>query len=158
MRTKNAKRLWPVPATLAVVALAAFLAFGLMVTTGAQPTAAQDGADCEITVSADGATVTLPTGNACDAVGDTATIQFTGHVDADEDAIVSVLIEDKSGSITAYLVRHGMEYYHRSRRGLPIAPPVVMRPVLPRRSTVFSRSRFLRPRNIQPQARLRVKK
>ena len=31
MRTKNAKRLWPVPATLAVVAVAAFLAFGLMV-------------------------------------------------------------------------------------------------------------------------------
>ena len=38
---KNAKRLWPVPATLAVMALAAFLAFGLMATTGAQPAAAQ---------------------------------------------------------------------------------------------------------------------
>ena len=49
MRTKNAKRLWPVPATLAVVAVAAFLAFGLMATTGAQPAAAQDDApacDC----------------------------------------------------------------------------------------------------------------
>ena len=42
MRTKNAKRLWPVPATLAVVAVAAFLAFGLMTNTGAQPAAAQD--------------------------------------------------------------------------------------------------------------------
>ena len=42
MRTKNAKRLWPVPATLAVVALAAFLAFGLMATTGAQPAEAQE--------------------------------------------------------------------------------------------------------------------
>ena len=41
MRTKNAKRLWPIPATLAVVALAAFLAFGLMATTGAQSAAAQ---------------------------------------------------------------------------------------------------------------------
>ena len=41
MRTKNAKRLWPVPATLAVMAVAAFLAFGLMATTGAQPAAAQ---------------------------------------------------------------------------------------------------------------------
>ena len=48
MRTKNAKRLWPVPATLAVMALAAFLAFGLMATTGAQPAAAQDDPDCEI--------------------------------------------------------------------------------------------------------------
>ena len=29
MRTKNAKRLWPVPVTLGVMALAALLAFGL---------------------------------------------------------------------------------------------------------------------------------
>ena len=42
MRTKNAKRLWPVPVTLGVMALAALLAFGLMATTGAQPAAAQD--------------------------------------------------------------------------------------------------------------------
>ena len=50
MRTKNAKRLWPVPATLTVVALAAFLAFGLMATTGAQPAAAQD-TDCTVDVT-----------------------------------------------------------------------------------------------------------
>ena len=48
MRTKNAKRLWPVPATLAVMALAVFLSFGLLATTGAQPAAAQDSADCTI--------------------------------------------------------------------------------------------------------------
>ena len=100
MRTKNAKRLWPVPATLAVMAVAAFLAFGLMVTTGAQPAAAQIKADCEITV--DGTTVTLPTDNACDAVGDTASVEFMGSADAEDDVTVSVLIEDKSGSITAY--------------------------------------------------------
>ena len=46
MRTKNVKRLWPVPTTLAVMALAAFLAFGLMATTGIQPAAAQAGGDC----------------------------------------------------------------------------------------------------------------
>ena len=48
MRTKNAKRLWPVPATLGVMALAAFLAFGLLATTGAQPAAAQDDPDCTV--------------------------------------------------------------------------------------------------------------
>ena len=52
MRTKNAKRLWPVPATLAVVAVAAFLAFGLMATTGAQPAGAQSDDPC-VTVMAD---------------------------------------------------------------------------------------------------------
>ena len=101
MRTKNAKRLWPVPATLGVVALAALLAFGLMATTGAQPAAAQSDPDCEITVSADGNTATLPTGG-CDAVGDTATVQFTGDAAATEDAMLSLLIEDKAGTITAY--------------------------------------------------------
>ena len=56
MRTKNAKRLWPVPATLTVVALAAFLAFGLMATTGALPAEAQSSADCDVAVeiAADG--------------------------------------------------------------------------------------------------------
>ena len=43
MRTKNAKRLWPVPATLAAVAVAAFLAVGLLATTGTQPAVAHDG-------------------------------------------------------------------------------------------------------------------
>ena len=107
MRTKNAKRLWPVPATLAVMAVAALLAFGLMATTGAQPAAAQSDPDCEIMVgvpNAQGipASVTLPTNNACDAVGDTATVQFTGSAMATDDGTLSLLIEDKSGTITAY--------------------------------------------------------
>ena len=52
MRTKNAKRLWPVPVTLGVMALAALLAFGLMATNGAQPAAAQVMTpDCTIDVN-----------------------------------------------------------------------------------------------------------
>ena len=47
MRTKNIKRLWPVPMTLTVVALAAFLAFGLLTTSGLQPVAAVDADDCD---------------------------------------------------------------------------------------------------------------
>ena len=120
MRTKNAKRLWPVPATLAVMALAAFLAFGLMATNGAQPAEAQsDDADCTVNV-------TLPTAdNAdpaptvmddfdeddslhCQAKGDTAAVAFTGpaapdtNVD-DEAGKVEVLIQDDSGPIRAYI-------------------------------------------------------
>ena len=107
MRTKNAKRLWPVPATLTVVALAAFLAFGLMATTGAQPAAAQDDVDCEVTVGAPAevtgiADVTVPVAPGCTAVGDTAVIEFQGSADADDDATLSLLIVDKNGAISAY--------------------------------------------------------
>ena len=59
MRTKNAKRLWPVPATLGVMALAALLTFGLLATTGTQPAAAQDGGDCTFNVNADATGRTL---------------------------------------------------------------------------------------------------
>ena len=52
MRTKNAKRLWPVPATLAFVALAALLAFGLLTTTGTQPAAAHDPAGTAVAPAA----------------------------------------------------------------------------------------------------------
>ena len=52
MRTKNAKRIWPVPVTLGVMALAALLAFGLLATTGAQPAAAQSADPC-VKVAAD---------------------------------------------------------------------------------------------------------
>ena len=102
MRTKNAKRLWPVPATLTVVALAAFLAFGLMATTGAQPAAAQDDPDCKIVIGADGSIVTNETDATCDAVGDTAVLEISGASDQTMEQTVSLLIEDKSGSITAY--------------------------------------------------------
>ena len=111
MRTKNAKRLWPVPATLTVVAVAAFLAFGLMATTGTQPAAAQD-ADCTVTI----ATVANEGANAdglsiagdvvCDANGDTATIKLVGPADrpaATAGAIaVYVLAKDNDGSEDIY--------------------------------------------------------
>ena len=105
MRTKNAKRLWPVPATLAVVALAALLAFGLMATTGAQPAAAQEGADCEVTVTAEGALTPMP--EDCATFGDTATVKFTGPAEVpgsedDEPIRFYVLSEDKSGSLLYY--------------------------------------------------------
>ena len=80
MRTKNAKRLWPVPATVAVMAVVAFLAFGLLATNSARPAEAQDDADCTFTLDGDQAspTITPPTGMACSAFGDTATVKFTG--------------------------------------------------------------------------------
>ena len=112
MRTKNTKRLWPVPATLAVVAVAAFLAFGLMATNGVQPTEAQDKADCTIHLDRDGdgavsidispSTDDPASDTECDAVGDTATVEFVGDARATEDSTLTVLIADKGGNITAY--------------------------------------------------------
>ena len=125
MRTKNAKRLWPVPATLTVVALAALLAFGFLAVNGVQPAAAQD-ADCTITIDAELvgqpqlATGTLSisaiaiadqpeaaTENdlACEAVGDTANIKFVGpagNPDEEDDIDLYLLIEDKSGNLSFY--------------------------------------------------------
>ena len=75
MRTKNAKRLWPVPATLAVVALAAFLAFGLMATTGAQPAAAHTGDAGHCT---DGIEYDHNPDVACATTGDSLDVKFTG--------------------------------------------------------------------------------
>ena len=76
MRTKNAKRLWPVPATLAVVALAAFLAFGLMATTGAQPVAAQQDDPC---VTVDQAGDATPTTGTCQVTSTEAIIKLTNN-------------------------------------------------------------------------------
>ena len=71
MRTKNAKRLWPVPVTLGVMAVAALLAFGLMATNGAQPAQAQ--ADPCFTVETD-TTGAEP----CSVTGAEATVKLTG--------------------------------------------------------------------------------
>ena len=87
------------PATLAVMAVAALLAFGLMATTGAQPAAAQAKADCTVTLNASGDDVTA---EACTAMGDTAIVEFVGNTGYTEDATLSILIADKSGPITAY--------------------------------------------------------
>ena len=78
MRTKNAKRLWPVPTTLTVMALAAFLAFGLMATTGAQPAAAQE-TTCA-TVAQDG---TVTPDNMCSVTGNVANIKLTNSGDTE---------------------------------------------------------------------------
>ena len=84
MRTKNAKRLWPLPATLTVVALAAFLAFGLMTTTGAQPAEAQDDPCVKVTPG-EGGTPTAIAGNdnaegadGCDSSSSEAIIELAG--------------------------------------------------------------------------------
>ena len=110
MRTKNAKRLWPVPATLAVMAMTAFLVFGLTATTGAQPAAAQDGADCTVTIdTAIGddllAIDTANTDMSCNAFGGTATIELVGpggDPEALKEIPLYVLVQDKGGSLSFY--------------------------------------------------------
>ena len=109
MRTKNGKRIGPVPiALVAVFALAAFLSVGLLLTTGAQPAAAQsDDADCTITIDkaagdAAGTIDNAATDTTCAAHGDTATVEFVGDVEATADQVLSVLIAEKDGPITAY--------------------------------------------------------
>ena len=82
MRTKNTKRLWPVPATLGVMALAAFLAFGLMATNGAQPAVAQADPDCTIAITENGEELSLD--GECNISGTEATIEFNGY-DAEAD-------------------------------------------------------------------------
>ena len=110
MRTKNAKRLWPVPATLAVVAVAALLAFGFLAVNGAQPAAAQE-ADCTVTImtsgnaDTDGVDIAIDAVS-CDANGDTATIKLVGPANrpgANAGPIaVYVLAEDDDGSEDIY--------------------------------------------------------
>ena len=116
MRTKNAKRLWPVPVTVTIMALAAFLAFGLFATTGAQPAEAQADPDCKITVAK--ASVTTGTPNPpvtiaeeaavdCETIGDTATVRFTGPArapGADETPIVVYMLAKNSRGAIRYYV------------------------------------------------------
>ena len=75
MRTKNIKRLWPVPVTLGVMALAALLAFGLLAINGAQPVAAQDAASCE-----DGIDSNNNQNLTCSTVGDSVDVVFEAGV------------------------------------------------------------------------------
>jgi hypothetical protein len=103
MRTKNAKRLWPVPVTLGVMALAALLAFGLMATTGAQPAAAQDDDPC-ITVTAGDELIgsqepTIPTnsnnadGNqGCNSATTPAVVKLVGRDDTADTAVSNFVI------------------------------------------------------------------
>ena len=100
---------------LAVMAVAAFLAFGLMATTGAQPVAAQDDADCELTFTTSGALDAIvhteagvtATGRVvtCEAKGGTATVKINGPDEAFPDTateFVRFYIEDSSGALAAF--------------------------------------------------------
>ena len=103
MRTKNAKRLWPVPATLAVMAVAAFLAFGLMATTGAQPAAAQDDPDCTAGVGDSVAPLLL----ADNAVDDADDLDCSVHASPAVIAIQGHLSEDEMNDVTAWVYAKG---------------------------------------------------
>ena len=125
MRTRIAKRLWPVPVTLGVMALAALLAFGLVATNGAQPVEAQ-GHDCEVTVTvAENGTPTVvdrtatDTGSECAASGDMATVRFSGpaalQAAGQPDQLqVLVLYRDRNGRVDAYENGH-VEYDETDR-------------------------------------------
>ena len=119
MRTKNAKRPWPVPVTLGVMALAALLAFGLMAANGAQHAAAQDGADCTFNVArgadertagtiedSNGTTVNDSTTGSCFTTNEMATVAIKGPStapgSADEDTILHILYEDDDGDLAYY--------------------------------------------------------
>ena len=88
---------WAVPG-LAMVAVAAFLAIGLLANNGVQPVAAQD-ADCTVEIAADG---TVTSAAACIVQGDMATVEFQGDAAATVDHTLSLLIADPDGRITAY--------------------------------------------------------
>ena len=102
MRTKNRKRIGPVPISLvAALALAAFLSVGLLMVVGSQPqpVAAQD-ADCTID-----ATTLTTTPVECKSTNGMATIKFTGVAAAATDAnavTLHLMIRDDSGSLRLY--------------------------------------------------------
>ena len=106
MKTKNIKRLWPVPMTLAVVALAAFLAFGLLATNGTQTAEAQSALDPPNITAPDGTTgcdvvvgvlsgtsphnLKTVGGGKCTTSGDSVTVTFVNKDDAASDVAVYV--------------------------------------------------------------------
>ena len=108
MRTKNAKRLWPVPATLAVMALAAFLAFGLLATTGAQPAAAQDDPDCTVENAAIVTTGGTPTADTpaianaipCSTSNASAVVALEGNPGQEDVDEATVWVYAQDGTIT----------------------------------------------------------
>ena len=103
MRTKNAKRLWPVPLTLGVMALAALLAFGLMATNGAQPAAAQDKPDCTVPVDgANNALMVTETGGViagCSTTSASATVAVPGELGTATADATSAFVYAQGGTI-----------------------------------------------------------
>ena len=108
MRTKNAKRLWPVPAALAVMAVAAFLAFGLMATNGAQPAAAQDDPDCTVENDANATTGNTPTADTpvianaipCSTKNASAVVALEGNPGQEDVDEATVWVYAQDGTIT----------------------------------------------------------
>jgi hypothetical protein len=108
MRTKNAKRLWPVPATLAVVAVVALLAFGLMATTGAQPATAQDDPDCTVENAAIVTTGDTPTADTpaianaipCSTSNASAVVALEGNPGQEDVDEATVWVYAQDGTIT----------------------------------------------------------
>ena len=105
MRTKNAKRLWPVPVTLGVMALAALLAFGLMATNGAQPAAAQANPDCTVANTGIVANNSPDTATIASALEDCSTsktsavVALEGALGLDDEDDLIVWVYAKGGSI-----------------------------------------------------------
>ena len=101
MRTKNVKRLWPVPVTLGVMALAAFLAFGLMATNGAQPAEAQDAPCVKVTAGTQSqanakepatANDNVAGNDGCDSSSSEAIIELAGAVDTASSARTNYVV------------------------------------------------------------------
>ncbi len=102
MRKRIAKRLWPVPVTLGVMALAALLAFGLMATNGAQPAEAQSDPCITVTAGAEAIASQVPTipgtptnadGNpGCDSTTTPATIKLNGQASVEAAAVSNFVI------------------------------------------------------------------
>ena len=107
MRTKNVKRLWPVPATLGLVALAALLAFGLMAANGAQPAAAQGTPDCNVSNVGTATAAQTPTADtpvisatiACGTKNSPALVRVTGNLGEETVDEATVWVYAKNGDI-----------------------------------------------------------
>ena len=98
----------PCRATLAVMALAAFLAFGLLATTGAQPAAAQDDPDCTVPVTGitDNLMITLTNVSSgdnviedCSVHGDSAVLAIPGDIGRGSDDDVTAWVYAQNGTI-----------------------------------------------------------
>ena len=109
MRTKNGKRIGPVPiAVAAALALAAFLSAGLLfLPNGAQPAAAQGTPDCNVANVGIATTAATPTADdpvisaeiTCGSKNSPALVRFTGNLGEEEVDEVTVWVYAKNGNI-----------------------------------------------------------
>lgn len=127
MRTKNAKRLWPVPATLAVMALAAFLAFGLMATNGAQPAEAQSTPDCKVAntgpaIAGEDTPAIADTLTACSTSKSSALVALDGSVGLEDADDLVVWVYAKGGSIAGGTTLNNLWDHDATAAAEPDAP------------------------------------